>query len=391
MLPLLHPPRREAPEPEARAQLAALLHLPGARAAAGFPDLHPGAHGPVGCALLTEAWVHPAVVGGDVGCGIGLWRLPLPARRRRDLDALVEQLQGIDAPWEGDGRAWLAAHGAGGAPDGVGTIGGGNHFLEIQEVEEILLPDAALGLAAGDAVLAVHTGSRGHGRRLLAEHALRHGAAGLPEDHPDAQAWITGHDAAVAWARANRALCAARAADALGLTLETLLDVPHNLVERRPDGWLHRKGAAAADRGPVLLPGSRGDASWIVQPLPCAEGGLLSLAHGAGRRLSRAQARARLADVPAAHLARARGGARVVCGDPALLREEAPEAYRPIADVVGGLEDAGLARPAVRLRPLLTFKSSTADPRRGQREDAHRRRDLERRDARRAKERGRWA
>jgi release factor H-coupled RctB family protein len=124
--------------------------------------------------------------------------------------------------------------------------------------------------------------------------------------------------------------------------------------------WLHRKGAAPSDRGPVVIPGSRGAFSYLVQPLqdvPFAKSGW-SLAHGAGRVLARSAARTggKLRHPNAIDLTTTALGSRVVCEDKALLYEERPEAYKDAACVVADLVAADLCIVIALLRPVLTYK-----------------------------------
>lgn len=125
-------------------------------------------------------------------------------------------------------------------------------------------------------------------------------------------------------------------------------------------GWLHRKGAAPADQGPVVIPGSRGDYSYVVEPV-ASDASLWSLAHGAGRKWMRTECRERLAARHTAEqLGRTALGSRVICDDRALLFEEAPEAYKSIATVIRALEASGLVRVLARLKPVLTYKTRGA-------------------------------
>jgi release factor H-coupled RctB family protein len=320
----------------------------------------------------------------------------LPARKAKP-DRIAERLEGLDAPWDGDAEAFLAAHGL--APTGheaaLGTPGGGNHFCEVQRVVELREGAAASvpGIDGGGLMLLVHSGSRGLGEAVLREVTARHGAAPLQDGTEAAASWLAAHDRCVRWAAANRALIARRACEALGAAADRLLDVCHNDVVAAEEGgcrcWLHRKGAAPADRGPVVIPGSRGDVSYLVEPLPgpAAEATLRSLAHGAGRKLARHEARAKLRGLHRRdELLRTRFGGRVVCGEEHLLWEEAPGAYKDVDVVVGDLVDAGLCRVLAVLEPVVTFKASSAAPRR----DAAERRERSRaRDAaREAKARG---
>jgi len=142
---------------------------------------------------------------------------------------------------------------------------------------------------------------------------------------------------------------------------ERLLDINHNLVSPARvdgfDGWLHRKGATPSDQGAVVIPGSRGDYSYLVQPI-ADERSLLSLAHGAGRKWMRSECKDRLAArYSVEQLSRTALGSRVICADRALIYEEAPEAYKAIDSVVGALREAGLVRVLARLKPVLTYKT----------------------------------
>jgi len=205
----------------------------------------------------------------------------------------------------------------------------------------------------------VHSGSRGLGQAILQDQMAKSGKAGLISGTPDAEAYLKRHDQAVAWARVNRRVIAERFLDAAGLSGRCCLDIVHNCVCAHKGGWLHRKGAAPANQGLVVIPGSRGDFSYLVEPVPeRAEEALSSLAHGAGRRWSRNDAHARLSRrYTVADLQRTKLSSHVICEDRRLIFEEAPEAYKDIAGVIADLEAAGLVRVIARLRPLLSYKT----------------------------------
>lgn len=346
--------------------------LAGVCAVAGMPDLHPGKYGPVGCAILADR-VYPELAGSDIGCGMALYRLSSGVRGLSP-DKLAGRLRVLDAPWEGDARARLAAAGlASSAFDAaLGSIGGGNHFCEIQGIDEIFDEAAAqaAGLDRSAAYVLVHSGSRGLGRHILEMH-LGAGGGPLAAGGTAARDYLTQHDAAVTWACLNRRIIAERAADAARGELLLINDVGHNLVEAYPYSgaagqmpsapFLHRKGAACADRGLVPIPGSRGTLSYLVAPL-APEGGasLASLAHGAGRKHDRASMHGRVATKKSdlAKLTRNPFGGFVVCEDRDLLVEEAPEAYKAIDRVIEALETHGLARVVASFKPLVTFKTA---------------------------------
>ena len=127
-------------------------------------------------------------------------------------------------------------------------------------------------------------------------------------------------------------------------------------------GWLHRKGAAPADQGHIVIPGSRGDMTYLVRPrLEQADRALHSLAHGAGRKWSRSEARDKLKRrFTIAELERTGLGSRVICEDRALIYEEAPQAYKDIHQVIADLDHAGLIDIVATLRPLITYKTRRA-------------------------------
>ncbi|MCW8128791.1 MAG: RNA ligase RtcB family protein [Planctomycetota bacterium] len=351
-------------EGNALAQLRGTAALPGMRLAVGLPDLHPGKSGPVGAAFVTEDTLYPHLIGNDVGCGMGLWASDLSARKPK-FERWERRLVDLDRPWDGDRAGWLAQFdlAPGDQDESLGTIGGGNHFAELQQVEDVedRAAFAALGLDEDRLVLLVHSGSRGLGREVLAGHMANHGYAGLDAAGDDARAYIARHDHAVAWAQASRALIAWRFLHALGSEARVALDLPHNFVARETLGgcaaWIHRKGANPSNRGALVVPGNRGSFSYLVEPAGPQEANARSVAHGAGRKWNRSDCRARLRErYGEDDLVRTELGSRVICEDRELLYEEAPQAYKKIEAVVGDLVEAGLVRVVAKLRPLITYK-----------------------------------
>lgn len=349
-------------EGDAVSQLESVAALPGVKAAAAMPDLHPGRYGPVGCSILAEE-IHPLLVGSDVGCGMGLFQLDVPARKLR-LDRLAERLRALEGAWDGDVAALL---GEAGLPStafdaALGTVGGGNHFCEIQAIDAIVEPEAAerAGLDRDSACVLAHSGSRGLGYALL-QRQLDAGGRPLAPESEAGRAYLREHDQAVRWAALNRQVIAMRAAGAARAALRPVADLAHNLVEVAAGGLLHRKGAAPADRGFVPVPGSRGALSYLMEPLA---GGrpeaLASLAHGAGRRYDRASMHGRVGATKSDRdrLTRNPFGGMVVCEDRDLLIEEAPEAYKSVDRVVADMVEVGLARVVATFRPLVTFKTA---------------------------------
>lgn len=349
-------------EGEATRQLDEVAALPGVTAVAGMPDLHPGKYGPVGCAILADA-IHPRLVGSDIGCGMGLFQCDVPVRKLR-LDRVAERFATLEGRWDGDiaGTLTAAALQPNACDDALGTVGGGNHFCELQAVDEVFAADVAsrAGLDREHAVLLVHSGSRGRGHAVLMR-VLQSGVTTLDSNGAAGCAYLAEHDAAMRWAVVNRGVIAARAGEAVRAAMRPLADVSHNFVELTGAGVLHRKGAAPADRGLVPVPGSRGTLSYLVEPLAAdRRETLASLAHGAGRKYDRGSmyGRVRTKKSDLAVLTRNPYGGYVVCEDRALLIEEAPDAYKGIDRVIADLEDFGLARVVATLRPLVTFKTA---------------------------------
>jgi len=355
-------------EGEAVRQLYATAKLDGVRHAVGFPDLHPGKGSPVGAAFVTEGVIYPHLIGGDIGCGMGLFKTDL-VRRDAKLDRWAKLQFNLEHPWDQFVSDFLAEHDLESTEfdSALGTIGGGNHFAELQTVEKVFDADEfkKLDLGKQQLVVLVHSGSRGLGESILRDHVDQHFGNGVEADSFAAGEYLRGHDFAVRWAKANRKLIADRFVAALGAAAECLWDGCHNSISRRETGretvWLHRKGAVTEDAQFVVIPGSRGSLSYIVKPMGDGESHAWSLAHGAGRKWARSDARQRMRERFGMHqLVQTPLGGRVVCEERDLLYEEAPAAYKDIEAVIGDLVAAGLVSVIATLRPLLTYKTRKA-------------------------------
>ena len=341
---------------------------------AGMADAHVSDGGAVGSVFATETTVVPRALGGDLGCGMSARRIAADTSGvdRRALEAAVLALaraiptghathrgSGVPVPdhlleaplstktLEHEREALARRH--------LGTLGGGNHFLELDR-------DAEDGLW-----LLVHSGSRGLGAAVAHHHVRAAGEGGggelggLDIASEPGLAYFRDLSWALDFARANRQTIEAQAlevlADVLHLPLDpgSLLDAPHNFVAR--EGWcgrdllVHRKGALALPAGArALVPGSMGTASYIVEGLG-AESAFGSCSHGAGRVMTRKEARSRVRPD-----ALARAMCRVVYPEHLGrdLVEEAPAAYRDIGEVLEDQED--LVRRCVRLEPVAVLK-----------------------------------
>jgi len=429
--------RPEAKALRQLADLAGVTHPDGGYVtrAAATPDLHPGDGGiAIGSVVETEGMIIPQAVGGDINCGMRLHVADLAVddlRARRD--DLVGALSGDffggtrDIPLRSDDlralfheglTGWLLSVGqdpqglvaamdldqieaelprivAGGSMDGhaawapekllaadvvrdgaLATIGGGNHFVELQVVEAVLdrRRAYALGVREGQIAFMIHSGSRKVGRAIgrgWLERARAAWPTGVP--HPRARIYALSQASSPAlvadYLRAeataanygflNRLLLAAllrrRLRQLFGAVEAPLVcDVPHNLTFRRGDRFVTRKGACPARaEEPVVIPGSMGTPSFLAVGLG-GERGLRSASHGAGRAIPRFELTRRGADRDEARL----GLGCVDCVTPRPERrlEEAPAAYKPIQPVIDAQVAAGAIAPVARLAPLLTFK-----------------------------------
>jgi len=259
----------------------------------------------------------------------------------------------------------------------LGTVGGGNHFCEITAVERIIDETAAerLGIQEGALYLLVHTGSRGLGASILMDQTRTESNPYIPPDSPQLPVYLAEHDYAVQWARANRDLVAHRVKECLLPTSESdqsdelqpsdlcrIVDVTHNsvtphslIVDNEPKNlWLHRKGAAPST-GITPCPGSRGHFSWLLEPAGDGQYNAHSLAHGAGRRHARAALHGDTKHSKSS-LTTTSLGSEVICTNSDLLVEEMPEAYKDVGCVVDDMEDQGICRGIVVLRPIVTYK-----------------------------------
>jgi tRNA-splicing ligase RtcB len=285
----------------------------------------------------------------------------------------------------------------------IGTLGAGNHFIEVDAVDRVADEAVArhMGLFAGQVVVQIHCGSRGLGHQVCTDYvnlfqkAVRKYGIDLPDrelvcaplSSPEGRDYLAAMKAAANYAFANRQVLAHHIRRSFEQVLAGKLknhhlfqiyDIAHNMakVESHPVGermaalCVHRKGATRAfgpgsdvlppvyrDIGqPVLVPGSMGTSSWV---LVGTEGGMSqtfgSTCHGAGRTMSRHQAK-RAVQGPALRRDLEAGGIRVRAGSMAGLAEEAPAAYKDVDRVVEVVHGAGLARRVARLAPLAVIK-----------------------------------
>jgi tRNA-splicing ligase RtcB (3'-phosphate/5'-hydroxy nucleic acid ligase) len=445
----------KAVEDRAVEQVANVATLPGVvKASYAMPDIHWGYGFPIGgvAATDTEAGgvVSPGGVGFDISCGVRLIRSNLEwdrdvKPRIRDLTTTLgrrvprgtgkggrlalstDEIERVLA----DGVGYPISVGIGTEEDAelcedggvldwarpefvsdrakaraatqLGSLGAGNHFLEVQVVEEIHDQEAAdaMGLAVGQVCVMLHSGSRGLGHQVCTDHlkivdqTSRHlgievpdrQLACVPVEHEVAQRYLGAMAAAANFARANRHTLThairesfsevfGGSVEALGMSM--VYDVAHNLakIEEYELGGrvrklcVHRKGATRAFgpghpeiparyRGigqPVIIPGSMGSASYVL--VGTKEAGVKSFSstcHGAGRAMSRTRAKKVMDGVELVRELEGLGIA-VAVSQPKLLAEEAPYAYKDVSQVVRACEGAGLSRTVARLRPVGVVK-----------------------------------
>ncbi|MFD0469778.1 RtcB family protein [Nonomuraea thailandensis] len=190
-------------ESDAVAQCHQVAALDGMMHVAAMPDLHPGKGAPIGAAM-TSAVLYPFLVGSDIGCGIAVFPVKLRRAVPEKLAARFPDLdRALDPERDAGDPAWDVVKDEipAGYVEGLGTVGRGNHFVELARIGTVFEPGHAgrLGLDADDLVLIVHSGSRGLGERILRAHTEVHGAGPAPD--PDA--YLAVHDEAVRWGRST--------------------------------------------------------------------------------------------------------------------------------------------------------------------------------------------
>jgi tRNA-splicing ligase RtcB (3'-phosphate/5'-hydroxy nucleic acid ligase) len=398
-------------------QVVNACSFPGATRVVLTPDCHVGYGVPIGTAIETQGTLLPTAAGYDIGCGMVQLATSLtredvadPALRRRWVDEVVRRVGvgvGVGGGQRGAGRVSsrrlpeVLRHGALALgrshevaeraclpvpDDGVdiperafakrgqlGSLGGGNHFCEMQ-VDQ-----------AGQVWVMLHTGSRGFGWNI-AKHFFVEGARalGLGPRSEDAiwldadsalgRAYFSLHNMAANFAIANRLLIADAVCEAVeavfGGEARVYYEISHNLIQHEAGRFVARKGATRAFPAqhpdlagstweatghPILIPGSMETGSAILFAQPGAREALYSVNHGAGRRLSRGQARRELSQKET-DLRMARLG--VLLNTRSTPLDESGPCYKDLDAVLASVEEAGLARVERRLSPVACIKGN---------------------------------
>ena len=417
-----------------------------------MPDMHQGYGFPIGGVAATrypDGVISPGAIGYDINCGVRLLASQIPYESAENLlgelaSALDQHCpSGVGGKGElrmseteldkvcRDGARWALKQGyasqadlrrteEGGCLEGadptrvsgrakergrpqLGTLGAGNHFIEVDIVDQVFDRHAAgvMGLQEGNLVVQIHCGSRGFGHQICSDYvesfqaAVRRYKIQLPDrelvcaplDSPEGQNYLAAMRCAANYAFANRQVLAHNARQAFEQVfagklanwhLHQVYDIAHNMgkIETHEiDGKIqtvcvHRKGATRAfgpgapdlpeeyqEIGqPVLVPGSMGTASWVLvgteQSMLHALG---SSCHGAGRLMSRAKAKKEVrGDKLRQELEQS--GIHIRAGSLAGLAEEAPQAYKNVDAVVETIAGAEIARKVARLRPVAVVK-----------------------------------
>lgn len=433
-------------EDQSLTQLVNATTLDGVRYVGGMPDVHVGYGVPVGCVMgmdAEEGLVSAGAVGMDINCGMRLMMSDIPARQlgadelkslgrsivrrvpvgvgkssphrdelkyhtndilRDGVEPLVELGYALesDLNFIQDGgnypgsdlsaitdKAW----------DRLGqlsTLGGGNHFMEIVEVDEVYQPDVArsFGIEEGNLGVMIHTGSRGFGHQTCVDYSDKmkreadrfglefpNGELASAPIHSDlGQDYLGAMACAANIAYANRQMIGYDVREAfreqfeggsIDPALRLVYDITHNLARREvvrdQELLVHRKGAIRAlpgghpdnppvykDTGhPVLIPGNMATGSYVLTAGNRAEETCYSVNHGAGRTMSRTAAKEQISEKD---MMDALGDTQLLGASRKKIRDEAPQAYKNIADVIDVLTDIDIARKVAHLHPRVVIK-----------------------------------
>ena len=420
------------------------------------PDIHTGYGFPIGSIFASPNFISPSAVGYDINCGMRLLSTPFEAKEFNPIP-LAEEIAKLIPLGEGKHNLRISEQELNsilssgleqiepiadrfalvqGSPEvenlyqdirrvedegslkglpgklppramekgltQLGTLGGGNHFIEIQQVVSVDDPKLAerIGLRVGRIMIMIHSGSRGLGYetagffiKRAAEHMKRNRLKSpnnqllfFKAASEEGEDYLRAMNGAANFAFANRqamSLLVRKAVKNLygpGAMIETIYDVAHNIVKfethlvgrKKRDLYVHRKGATrsfdakrmertpfAGIGQPVLIPGSMGTASYVLLGHPGSARSLFSVNHGAGRVLSRSRAagkKGRPGVITDENFKESMEGIYLICGDKRRIKEEAPEAYKDIDRVIEVVLGADLALPLAKLRPLAVLK-----------------------------------
>lgn len=415
----------------------------------GMPDIHEGYGLPIGGVAafdLEKGVISAGAVGYDINCGVRLIRTNIlagqidKAKLRKIMDkieekiptgigkkgrrgelpfSLAEIVKGGAQKMVAEGFGWpedleaIEEHGQMAKADlekvsplavrrgreQLATLGGGNHFIEIQEIEDIFAADLALafGLKKGNLSVMIHSGSRGFGHQICSDYINilmkaaarekifipRRGLAAAPISSREGQDYLAAMAAAVNFAFANRQLMTYDIREAFGevfgqdpqkdLEMNLVYDVAHNIAKIEEfEGQkilVHRKGATRAFPAghpmleakykttghPAIVPGSMGTASYVMVGTENARQSWYSVNHGAGRAMSRKEASRTISEE---EFKESMGEILYNARDWRVLVDEAPLAYKNIVEVIDTLVEAGIAKKIAKMKPLAVIKGA---------------------------------
>ena len=442
-------------ETDAVSQLRDACKIPSVKRVIATPDIHVGYGVPIGCVVGTEEVIIPAAVGYDINCGmrviltnlhssdVDLETVAKSIRRdiplgegkenirlsREEFEMVLEG--GIKSLFEikrKDHFVWDLLKDEdystiknfvedGGSMEGepaavsekakqrgqnqLGTLGGGNHFIELQEVVEIKNREISQkwGIFEGQLLIMIHSGSRGLGHQIGEDYMSLARSRNYGEPHPsrelcyipldkkEGQNYVKAMHSGANSAFANRHIMSLLVKKNFlyhypNCKLKLLYDVPHNIAKLEnhfgKNLWVHRKGTTRAfsslrmkegfykEGHPVLIPGSMGSFSYLLMGSEGNQKSLCSTNHGAGRRMSRTAAagKVRYRDgkvlkegvISDDEFKKAMEGITLICENKFTIKEEAPQAYKDIDEVIRVVEGANLAKVVCKMKPLAVLK-----------------------------------
>lgn len=437
-------------------QLKDACRIPTAEKVIATPDIHVGYGVPIGCIVATQEVIIPAAVGYDINCGMRVLKTNLYAKDveaseiaksiRRDIPlgegkenirlsreefecVLEEGVKGLYKIKRKDHFVWDyiekgdvaqvssliedsgSMKGDAGAvserakergQNQLGTLGGGNHFIELQEVVEVKDQKIAAkwGIFVGQLLVMIHSGSRGLGHQIGVDYMSIAKSKNYGEPHPskelcfipldtkEGQNYVKAMCAGANSAFANRHLMSLLIKKNIlyhcpQSEINLLYDVPHNIAKFEEHYgktlWVHRKGATRAFPAkrmektvfektghPVLIPGSMGSFSYLLVGRNENQKSLCSTNHGAGRQMSRTQAAGKIryrdgkvlkeGVISDEEFRKSMEGITLICENKHTIKEEAPQAYKDIDEVIRVVEGAELASVVAKMRPIAVLK-----------------------------------
>lgn len=350
-------------------QFKSLKKLEGVTHIFGMPDLHVGGGIPIGSVTITNNVLHPQLIGSDIGCGMSFVKLNLKNNLSdKIIKKMANELNLEDNFYSGDlnEKHWNEQISKFDKEllkkyenvldleildKSIGTIGRGNHFAEMQVVDQIHNDELAskFGITQENIYLTVHSGSRGFGENILSEYSKK---------TINVEQYKELHDIALLWSKHNRANITKRFTEQIGINeYICIADMYHNYFEQIDNMTIHRKGAAGCDINKlIIIPGSRGTKTYVVIPTKSNITHGFSVSHGAGRKLSRSKASQITDNTEKQNKLKNNFQNIVICEDKKLRGEEESFVYKDIDVVINDLVELGLVTVVASMIPIITYK-----------------------------------